>query len=204
MTTNINFIEVESDDGCFYCGRRKLSEHDKFYRVLVGDNTTEIVVCELCKGGFSRRLLEAVEKSYAAHFTFYIRRSFLELKNKLPSELFSELECSLEDYEIGNYNASFRVIGLVAEILTTKLYEHKFGKPTENYRLPWENKLGQLLDTARKTKNTCEEAVIYQLFSLKWFRNSVDHPSEYKITAEDVRLGLSSLAYLLQWSLRKN
>jgi hypothetical protein len=41
-----------------------------------------------------------------------------------------------------------------------------------------------------------EEAVVHQLFSLKWFRNKAGHPSAYDITSEDTRLGLISIAYL--------
>jgi hypothetical protein len=47
-------------------------------------------------------------------------------------------------------------------------------------------------------------AVIHQLFAIKLFRNNADHPSEYKITAEDARLGLASIAYLVQWKNSKS
>jgi hypothetical protein len=198
MAGNINFIEITPEEACHYCGRRKISEDDKFYRVFLGDTSSVIVVCELCKGGFFVRMLESATKSYAAHFAFYVKHSFLELRSKLTKETFEELLCSIEDYEAGNYSACFRGIGLVAERLTNKLYVEEFGELVEGDKLSWESKLGKLLDVARKTKNSPNEAVVYQLFSLKWFRNNADHPSKYQITAEDARMGLDSIAYLVQ------
>lgn len=159
----------------------------------------DIVVCELCRGGFSVRMLEGAEKSYATHLKFYVRRSLLELRERLPNKIFEELVHALESYEVGEYSASFRCIGLVAEWLTNKLFAEKIEGPAEQNRFSWETKLGRLLDAAKKTKSAPEEAIVHQLFSLKWFRNKADHPSEYEITANDTRLGLASIAYLLQW-----
>lgn len=201
MASNINFIEIAPDEDCYYCGRRKINESEKFYRVLVGDSPLNVVVCELCKGGFSGRILEGATKSYATHFTFYIKHSLLEQKDKLTKEAFDELLFSIENYETGNYSACFRNIGLVAERLTNKLYAEKFEKLTAADKISWENKLGKLLDDARKTCDIPGEAAIYQLFCLKLFRNTADHPSEYKITAEDARLGLASITYLTQRKL---
>jgi hypothetical protein len=203
MAGDINFIEIATDEACSYCGRRKLSDNDKFYRVLINDNPSQIIVCELCKGGFSIRIFESAEKSYAAHVAFYVRRSFLELRSSLAEKTFCELISCVDYYEAGDYVACFRAIGLIAEKLTDKIFSEKFGELGTNEKLSWENKLGKLLDTGKKTKNNPYEASIYQLFSLKWFRNTVNHPSEYKITADDARLGLVSIAFLLDWELRK-
>ncbi|MGA2522520.1 MAG: hypothetical protein ABSF65_00035 [Candidatus Bathyarchaeia archaeon] len=203
MTGSINFIEITTEETCYYCGRRKINENDRFYRVLFGDNASAVVVCELCKGGFSGRILESPEKSYATHLIFYVRRSFLELKGKLSKDNLEELLCCLDNYESGNYSACFRGIGLVAEQLTNNLYVEEFGKLAMDETISWEVKLGKLQDAARKKKNRISEAVIYQLFSLKWFRNNADHPSRYQITAEDARIGLASIAYLMQWKLTK-
>ena len=91
MTGKVNFIEVEPEDPCWYCGRKRLNENEKFYRVFIGDNETGIVICELCKGGFSTRLLEGPEKTHAAHLIFYVRRSLSGLKGKLHNNIAEEL-----------------------------------------------------------------------------------------------------------------
>jgi len=151
MPGNINFIETTTEELCNYCGRRKISENDKYYRVLIGENPSEIIVCELCKGGFSHRFLESGSKSYAAHLLFYVSRSFSEAKNRVGDETFGEMACALEDYEIGNYSACFRSIGLVAEQITNRLYAEKIDKSAEANKIRWEEKLGKLLDSTRKT-----------------------------------------------------
>lgn len=200
MASNINFIEVIPEEDCYYCGRKKINENDKFYRVLVGDKAMDVVVCESCKGGFSGVILEGAAKTYATHFTFYVKRAISEIKDSLSKETFGELQYSIKDFELGNYSACLRTIGLVAERLTNNLYVEKIEKLAEADRMSWENKLGRLLDAARKAGDTSGEAAIYQLFSLRIFRNSADHPSKYAITAEDARLGLASILYLLQWT----
>jgi hypothetical protein len=199
MLDKITFVEIEPEGTCWRCGRGKISGEDKFFRVLVGDSPLSIVVCELCRSGFSVRMLEGAEKSYAAHLKFFVRRSLLELKERLPSKIFEELICALENYEVGEYKASFRCIGLVSEWLTNAIFAEKTGGIAEHDKFSWDAKLGKLLDLARRTKSAPEEVVVYQLFSLKWFRNKADHPSEYEITADDARLGLVAIAYLLQW-----
>lgn len=204
MSGRVNFIEVEPEEPCWYCGRRKLNERERFYRVFLGDNETRIVICEFCKGGFSTRLLEGPEKTHATHLIFYIRRSLSELETKLPKKMTTELNSAIENYEIGEYSASLRSIGFVAEWLTTKLFTRRFGELTTGEKLSWESTLGRLLETSRKDKKTPEEALIYQLFSLKWFRNKADHPSEYEITGEDVRLGLMSIVYLFHQTCSYN
>jgi hypothetical protein len=203
MLDKISFIEIEPEGDCWRCGRGKINENDKFYRVLWGDSHLDITVCELCKGGFSGFKLESPTKTYATHLLLYVRRSLLEVKDKVSKELFNELICSLENYETGNYSASFRSIGLVAERITNVLYAEKIEKLTDANKIRWEEKLGKLIDSARKTGDVPGEAAIYQLFSLKIFRNNADHPSTYQITAEDGRLGLASISYLIQWKLSK-
>jgi len=197
MANKIYFIEVEPDEPCWYCGRKKLNESEKFYKVFVGDNDIGMVICELCKGGFSTRYIEGSEKTYATHLTFYVKRSLFELKGKLPSTITAELNSAIENYESGEYSTSFRNIGLAAEWLTERLFIKKFGEELAKETSKWEDRLGRLLDQSRKNKKIPEETLVFQLFSLKWLRNRVDHPSEYKITGEDVRLGLVSIMYLL-------
>jgi len=204
MSNKVNFIEVEPEQPCWYCGRRRLSERERFYRVFLGDNETGIVICELCKGGFSTRLLEGPEKTHAAHLVFYVRRSLLGLERKLPEKITAELNSAVENYEAGEYSTSFRSIGFVAEWLTKKLFTKKFGELTTGEKPSWESSLGRLLEVSRKDKRTPEEALICQLFSLKWFRNKADHPSEYEITGEDVRLGLISIVYLFHQTCSYN
>jgi len=196
MSNKINFIEVKSEEPCSYCGRKRLSEREKFYKVFVGDKDFGMVICELCKGGFSTLYLEGKEKTYATHLIFYVKNSLLQLKEKLPDLITTELNSAIENYEDGKYSESFRNIGLVAEWLTKRLFVKKFGELEAEEKLSWESMLGKLLEMARKHKKTPEEALLYQLFSLKWFRNKAFHPSEYKITGEDVRLGLISIVYL--------
>jgi len=198
MSDKIYFIEVEPEEPCWHCGRKKLSETDRFYRVFVGDNDMGIVVCELCKGGFLTRIVEGAEKSYVTHLTFYVRSSLLGLKEKLPKKIVDDLDSAVESYESGEFSQSFRSLGLVAEWLTDKLFLSRIQEPREKERLSWENKLGRLLDASRKNKNFPEEAIVYQFFSLKWFRNAADHPSTYEISGDDVRIGLVSIVYLLQ------
>jgi hypothetical protein len=204
MSDKIYFIEVEPEESCWRCGRNKLSENDKFYRVFVGDNDMGIVVCELCRGGFSTRMVEGVEKSYVTHLTFYVKRSLLGLKKKLPKKIAGDLDSAVESYEAGEFSASFRSIGLVAEWLTDSLFLQRLGEPQEKEKPSWENKLGRLLDTSRKNKKFPEEPIVHQLFCLKWFRNVVDHPSIYEVTGEDVRLGLAVIVYLLQQAYTSN
>lgn len=200
MSDEMHFIEVEPEEPCSYCGRRKLAETDRYYRVFVGDKAMDIVICELCKGGFSTRIVEGAEKSYVTHLTFYVRSSLLGLKEKLPKKIVDDLDSAVESYESGEFSQSFRSLGLVAEWLTNKLFLKRIEEPEprEKEKLSWENKLGRLLDVSRKNKNSPEEAIVYQCFSLKWFRNAADHPSTYEITGDDVRIGLVSIVYLLQ------
>jgi hypothetical protein len=197
MAFNVNFLEVETEELCAYCGRKKLNENDKFYRVLIGDNATEWAVCELCKGGFSTRLLEGAERSYVTHLSFYLKRSLFELTAKLPEEIISEMKSAIENYEAGEYSASFRCIGLVAELLTNKLFTKSFGESEEKAKPTWDNKLGRLSALAKRNENTPQEVLIYQLYSLKWFRNRAVHPAEHKMNADDVRFGLTSIIYVL-------
>ena len=204
MSEKVNFIETKPEGPCTYCGRKQLGENEKFYKVFIGDFDTEKVVCEFCKGGFYTLIAEGPEKTHATHLTFYIKRTLLELREKLPETMRKELESGIENYEKGRYSTSFRNIGLVAEWLTERLFVKKFGKELARDTSRWENRLGKLLDQSRRTKKIPEETIIFQLFSLKWLRNSVDHPSEYKITGEDVRLGLISIIYSLNQTYSYN
>lgn len=197
MSGEFHFIEVESEKPCWYCRRRKLNEDEKFYKVFVGDNDLGVVVCEFCKGGFLTRMMGSPEKTYATHLIFYVKRSVSELKEKLPGQIIKDLDIAIQNYENGEYVASFRSIGYVAEWLTGRLFDKKIGKLLGKEKLSWDGKLGRLLAQSRKDKKTPQEALIYELYSMKWFRNKADHPSEYKITGEDVRLGLISIVYLI-------
>ena len=197
MSGKVNFIEVEPEEPCTYCGRKKLEESEKFYKVFIGDTDTGIVVCELCKGGFYTLIEEGSEKTHATHLTFYIKRTLLELREKLPEAIRADLDSAMENYENGRCSTSFRNIGLVAEWLTERLFINKFGKGLAKEIPRWEDRLGRLLHQSRRNKKIPEETLIFQLFSLKWLRNRVGHPSEYKITGEDVRLGLISIMYIL-------
>jgi hypothetical protein len=203
MSNGFSFIEVKSEEQCWYCGRRKLNQNEKSYRVYAGASDVGIVVCELCRVGFLTRFLEGSEKTYAAHLVFYVKRSLLEIGDRLPSAISVELNSAIENYENGKYVANFRSIGYVAEWLTTRLFTKKLGV-TQEEELSWEDKLGRLLAMSKKNKKIPEEALAYQLFSLKWFRNEATHPSEYKITGEEVRLGLVSIVYLLHQTFSYN
>lgn len=204
MSGKVNFIEVKPEKPCRYCGRKKLNESEKFYKVFIGDTDTGIVVCELCKGGFNTFIVEGSEKTHATHLTFYIKRTLLEFREKLPETIRVDLDSAMENYENGRYSTSFRNIGLVAEWLTERLFIKKFGKQLAKETPRWENRLGKLLHQSKRNKKIPEETVIFQLFSLKWLRNRVDHPSEYKTTGEDVRLGLISIMYLFHQTYSYN
>jgi len=200
--SRFKFIEVEPAEACRHCGRKKLREEDKFYKVFIGDIDTEWVVCEFCKGGFSTSHFEGSEKTYATHLAAYVKRSFLDLGSKLPQDISAEMNSAIENYENGRYSESFRCIGFVAEWLTEKLFIKKHGEEEE--KTSWEDKMGKLLALSRRSKNSPEEAMIYQLFSLKWFRNKAAHPDKYKINGEDVRLGLISIIYLFHKAYSNN
>lgn len=200
----MNFIEVDPEEPCWYCGRKKLSENDRFYRTFFEDNPSGVVVCEFCKVGFMIRQFEGVEKSYATHLIFYVRRSLLELKTKLPDTIVTELNHAITCYEDGEFPSGFRSIGIVAEGLTQRLFAKRFGEDLARNVTGWEDRLGRLLQWARRNKDIPEEAIVFQLFSLKWLRNQVDHPSSFKIKGEDVRLGLASIMYLLQQAYSYN
>jgi hypothetical protein len=196
MAYKANFIEVEPEKPCCYCGRKKLNKSEKFFKVFIGDRDFGMVVCEFCKGSYSTHIFEGSERTYATHLTFYLKRSLFELKDKLHGMITAELSSAIEDYEDGKYSASFRSIGLVAEWITDRLLVKKFGELPVKEKLSWDSKLGRLLDKSRKDDKVLEEALVYQLYSLKWFRNKADHPSKYNITAEDIKLGLISIIYL--------
>lgn len=204
MAYKVNFIEVEPEKPCCYCGRKKLKGSERFYKVFVGESDFGMTVCEICKGGFLTRAFEDPERTYVAHLAFYVRHAFLELEEKLPSTIAVELDSAMSSYEDSEYSTCFRNIGLVAEWITERLFVKKFGDETANEDFKWENRLGKLLDLARRNKKIPEETIVYQLFSLKWLRNRADHPSEYKITGEDARIGLTSLMYLLHQSYLHN
>ena len=87
--------------------QKKLGETDRFYTVFVGDNNMGIVICELCKGGFSTRIVEGAEKSYVTHLTFYVRSSLLGLKEKLPKKIVDDLNSAIESYQSGEFSQSF-------------------------------------------------------------------------------------------------
>lgn len=197
MSREVNFIETEPEGPCIHCGRKQLAENEKFYKVFVGDEDSGIVVCEFCKGGFYTHTIEGPEKTHATHLIFYIKRTLLQLREKLPERIRTELDSAIENYEKGRYSTSFRNIGLIAEWLTERLFIKKFGKGSARETSRWETRLGRLLEQSRRNKKIPEETLIFQLFSLKWMRNRVDHPSEYEVTGEDLRLGLVSIMYLL-------
>jgi len=117
------------------------------------------------------------------------------MEAQLPTNIKDELNCAIKNYENGHYSSSARSIGFVAEWLTERLFARKFGADLKDSK--WEQKLGRLLDQARKSKTIPEVPIVFYLFSLKWLRNKVDHPSKYQITGEDVRMGLTSIIYLL-------
>jgi hypothetical protein len=166
--------------------------------MLLVDNPSGVVVCEFCKVGFMIRQSEGIEKSYATHLIFYVKRSLLELETKLPDTVVAELNHAITSYENGEFPSSFRSIGIVAERLTQRLFVKKFGEELSSTVTKWEDRLGRLLDCARRSRDAPEETIVFQLFSLKWLRNQVDHPSSFQIKGEDVRLGLASMMYLLQ------
>jgi len=197
MFDTVYFMEVEPEEPCKYCGRRKLKESEKFYKVFIKDVDTGIVVCEFCKGGFSTHIVEGSEKTHATHLLYYVRHEFLALREKFPDIITGELNSAIENYESGEYSTSFRNIGFVAEWLTERLFVKKFGEELAKETPKWEDRLGRLWDQSKKNKKIPEETLVFQLLSLKWLRNKVAHPSEYKIIGEDVRLGLVSIIYLL-------
>jgi hypothetical protein len=84
MAYKVNFIEVEPEKPCCYCGRKKLNKSEKFFKVFIGDRDFGMVVCEFCKGSYSTHIFEGSERTYATHLTFYVKRSLFELKEKLP------------------------------------------------------------------------------------------------------------------------
>jgi hypothetical protein len=197
----ISFIEVESKRrcNCNYCGRKKLSETDKFYEVYWESKAINIIVCELCKGGFSTSIHEGQEKSYATHLTFYLKHSYPDLKKKMPTKIFDELESAMKNYELGDFCSSYRNIGFIAEWLTNWMFIRKYGAIDEKNPLAWEAKLGRLLHDSKMNEENPEEPLLHQLSSLKWFRNMVSHPfSKFELTGEDIRLGLVSIVYVLQ------
>lgn len=165
MPDIIYFIPVESEDPCRYCGRKKLNENEKFYEVFLGTADTGIVVCELCKGGFSTRITEGIDKTHATHLAYYVRQTIFALKEKLPVEIAKELDLAIENYENGEFSSSFRNIGLVAEWLTQQLFVRKFGEDLVKKTTGWEDRLGRLLHQSRMKNNTPEEVVAFQLFS---------------------------------------
>ena len=166
--------------------------------MFLEDNASGVVVCEFCKVGFTIRHFEGAEKSYATHLVFYVKRSLLELKPKLPNTIVAELNHAITCYENGEFPSGFRCIGIVAERLTQRLFVKRFGEDLAQTVTSWEDRLGRLLDWARRNKDIPGETIVFQLFSLKWLRNQVDHPSSFQIKGEDVRLGLVSTMYLLQ------
>ena len=198
MSDRIHFIEVVSEKPCTHCGRKKLKESEKFYKVFIGDEDSGILVCEFCKGGFLTLTVEGSEKTHATHLAFYVKNAFLKLSEVLPDTITAELNSAMENYEKGVYSTSLRNIGLVAEWLTERLFVKRFGEKLTKETPRWESRLGRLLKVSRENNKIPEETLVYQLFSLKWLRNTVAHPSEYRITGEDVRLGLVSIMYLLQ------
>jgi len=197
MLDNVRFVETESEEQCGYCLRKKLKESEKFYKVFVKDKEWGMTVCELCKGGFLAGKLEGQKKTYVTHLAFYVKSALFELREKLPENMNDELISAIEDYENGRYSSSFRSIGFVAEWMTKKLFGRKFGEQNVEEEPKWENMLGRLLERSRNEK-TKEEAMVHQLYFLKWFRNKAGHPSKHMITGEDVRIGLVSIAYLLR------
>ncbi len=196
MPNKVNFIETAPTGPCAYCGRKKLKENEKFYKVFVGDKFSGIIVCEFCKGGFLTSITEGMGKTFATHFIFYVKRELFGLREILPSTIRAELDSAVENYENGKYSASFRNVGLIAEWLTGELFIKKFGKELTEKISKWEGRLSRLLGETRKNEKSPEEMLVFQLFSLKWLRNKAAHPSEYKITGEDVRLGLMSVLYV--------
>jgi hypothetical protein len=192
---NLHFVEVETDIPCDHCNRKRMKKNDKFYKVFAQDRDLGIIVCDLCRVGFLINVKEGSEKTYSTHLIFYVKNAISKIKNTIPVEIIEELDCAIENYENWRYSASFRSIGLIAEWLTKKIFIATFG--TEINIPRWEEQLGKILNNARKNKEIPKEPFIFQLYSLKWFRNQVDHPSEYQITGEDIRMGLVSIIYLL-------
>lgn len=198
MSIPVSFIEVRTEKPCSYCGRKKLVQTDKFYEVFYEGKSTEIIVCEFCRGGFSTSLVEGSEKSYVTHLTFYLKRSCSELQAKLPERISAELNSAINNYESGDFPSSYRNIGLVAEWLTNGMFTKKYGITDEKAPIRWENKLGKLLSDSKGNEESPEEALLHQLSSLKWFRNTVSHPCAFQLSGEDIRLGLVSIVYTLQ------
>jgi hypothetical protein len=199
LSNLIDFLEVDPDRPCDHCGRKKLHDTDRFYRVFSQGKEMNLIVCEFCKGGFISYLLEGQDKSYTTHLTFYLKHSCLELKKKIPEKIFPELESALKNYEIGDFCSSYRNIGFIAEWLTNWMFYRKYGAVDEKNPLAWETKLGKLLHDSKASEKSPEEPVLHQLASLKWYRNTVSHPSyKFELTGEDIRLGLVSILYVLQ------
>jgi hypothetical protein len=179
LSIPVSFMEVRTKKPCSYCGRKKLVQTDKFYEVFYEGKGTEIIVCELCRGGFSTSLVEGHEKSYVTHLTFYLKRLCSELKEKLPERIFAELDSAITYYEQGDFSSSYRSIGLVAEWLTDGMFSKKYGMIDGKTPIRWENKLGRLLGDSKGNEVNPEEALLHQLSSLKWFRNTVSHPCTF-------------------------
>ena len=194
---SINFIEVDNIEFCSHCNRKKLKQTDKFYKLFIGVRDMGIEVCELCKTGYLTYRIEGFDKTYSTHLIFYAKTKLSLMKENLSQEIVTELNCAISSYEQGQYSTSFRSISFVAEILTERLYSKHISQNKEKKDIRWETRLGQLLSQAQKTEKIPLEPIIYQLFSLKWLRNKVSHPSRYVLTGEDVRFGLISILYAL-------
>ena len=99
---------------------------------------------------------------------------------------------AIDDFKDRQFESCLRKIGIASEALTDILYSHLFKE--EEIPSKWEGKLNRIY----KEKRDVSRYIVTLLFSVKWLRNTLSHPTLYKPSEEEAYLALLAFQIALE------
>jgi len=99
---------------------------------------------------------------------------------------------AIDDFKDRKYESCLRKIGIASEALTGMLYSFLFKE--EMVPSEWEGKLNRIC----KEKKDVARFIASILLSVKWLRNAMSHPTDYKPSEAETYLALLSFQIALE------
>ena len=112
--------------------------------------------------------------------------------SKPNTPLYKNSREAIDDFKDREFESCLRKIGIASEALTDMLYSHLFRG--EEIRGKWEGKLNRIY----REKSDVSRYIVTLLFSVKWLRNTLSHPTLYKPTEEETYLALLTFQIALE------
>lgn len=111
---------------------------------------------------------------------------------KPNTPLYKNSREAIDDFKDREFESCLRKIGIASEALTDMLCSHLF--KGEEIRGKWEGKLNRIY----KEKKDVSRYIATLLFSVKWLRNTLSHPTLYKPSEGEAYFALLAFQIALE------